>query len=190
MRSRKWATIAVIVIAAVFTGASQAQAQAVTFKDVRDAVPSKFFDAAKSKIDPANRNHLIVGFDTGFDSVTLLSNAFSVSPLAFMNKRAMDTLSFVLVAPPGFYLGKVTYTQRGFGSTGRTDVEAGGAQWMVAWFPHLIGNFTSNPNLSQTIDLSARRLKSAPVVITESLFSQTGSLTLTGADVRVTLLPF
>jgi hypothetical protein len=190
MRSRKWATIAALVIATLFTAASQAQAQAVTFKATRDAVPGKFFDAAKSKLDPANPNHLIIGFDTGFDPVTLLSNAFSVSPLAFNNRRAMDTLSFVLKAPAGTYIGTVKYTQRGSGSTGRTDVEAGGATWMVASHPYVLGNFTSNPNLTQTRDLSAARLTSVPVVITVSLFSQTGSLAITSADVVVTLQRF
>jgi len=190
MRSRRWAPIAAVVIAVLFTAASQAQAQAVTFIQIKDAVPGKFFDATKSRLDPANPNHLIIGFDSGFDPVTLVSNAFSVSPLAFSNRRAMDTLSFVLKAPAGFYIGTVTYTQHGAGSTGRTDVEWGGATWMVARDPHVLGTFSSNPNLTQTVDVSKFRLTSPPVVITLSLFSQTGSLAITSADVLVTLHRF
>jgi len=190
MRSRKWAPIAAVVIAAVFTVASQAQAQAVTFVDIRDAVAGKFFDATRSRVDPANPNHLIIGFNTGFDPVTLVSNAFSVSPLAFSNRRAMDTLSFVVRAPAGFYIATITYKQRGAGSTGRTDVEWGGATWMVARSPHVLGTFSSNPNLTQTLDPSEFRLTSPPVVITLSLFSQTGSLAITSADVLVTLHRF
>jgi len=189
MRSRKWATIAAIVIAVLFTAVSQAQAQAATFQEVRDAVAGKFFDAAKTKTEAGHPNHLIIGFDTGFDPVTLISNAFTVSPLAFNNRRAMDTLTMRVIAPSGFYIAKVTYSQRGSGSTGRTDVEAGIAQWTVASHPFVLGNFTSNPDLTKTVDLSASRLRDIRVVLSVSLFSQTGSLSLTGADVFVTLLP-
>jgi hypothetical protein len=187
MRSRKWATVAATVILTTLCAASEARAQAVVFKAVRDAVPGKFFSADKSTLDPANPNHLIVGFDNGFDPVTLIANDFRASALPFSNKQAMDSLTFTLKAPTGFYIATVTYTQSGTGSTGRTDVEAGAATWLVASHPFLLGTFSSNPNLARTVDLRASRLTSVPVVISVSLFAQTGSVSVTGADVVVTL---
>jgi hypothetical protein len=190
MRSRKWAAVAAGAILAVLFTASEARAQAVFFKAVRDAVPGKFFDADLSRLDPANPNHLIVGFDSGFDPVTFIANDFRASALPGSNRQAMDTLSFTLKAPTGFYIATVTYSQRGSGFTGRTDVEAGAATWLVASHPFLLGNFSSNPNLTKTVDVRASRLTSVPVVISVSLFASTGSVAVTGADVFVTLGKF
>lgn len=189
MRSGKWATVAALVLLVVFTAAWEAQAQVVTFKAVRDAVPEKFFDAAKSTLDPANPNRLVIGFDTGVNPTTLVANDFRASALPFSNRSAMDTLSFVLKAPAGFYIGKVTYTQQGTGFTSRTAISSGAATWLVASHPFSLGTFTNNPNLSKTVDLSASKLTSVPVVITVSLFASTGSVAVTSADVVVTLLP-
>jgi hypothetical protein len=190
MRSRKWAPVAAAVILTVLCSASPARAQAVTFKAVRDAVPGKFFDAAKSQLDPANPNHLIIGFDTGFDPVTFIANDFRASALPFSNRQAMDTLSFAVRAPAGFYIATITYTQKGTGFTGRTDVSAGAATWLVASHPFLLGTFTNNPNLSKTVDLRASKQTSLPVCISVSLFASTGSVAVTSADVLVTVLPF
>jgi len=190
MRSRKWATVAALVLLTLFSAASRAQAQAVFFKAVRDAVPGKFFDAALTTLDPANPNHLLIGFDSGVDPTTLVANDFRASALPFSNRSAMDTLSFTLKAPDGFYIATVSYTQRGTGATGRTDVESGAATWLVASHPFLLGTFSSDPNLSRTVDLRASRLTSVPVVISVSLFASTGTVAVTSADVVVTLLHF
>jgi hypothetical protein len=48
-----WSTVAVV------------QAQTVTFLDITDAVPGKYFDAATTAPDPLNPNRLIFGFHTG-----------------------------------------------------------------------------------------------------------------------------
>ena len=189
MRSRQWAVVAAAAILSVLTVASQAQAQVVSFRTIRDAVAGKFFDAAKSTLDPANHNRLVIGFDTGFNPTTLIANDFRASALPFSNRAAMDTLSFTVKAPTGFYIATVTYTQRGTGFTSRTSVSSGGATWFVASQPFLLGTFTSNPNLSRTVDVHASRLTSLPVVITVSLFASTGSVAVTSADVLVTLLP-
>ena len=189
MRSRQWAIVAAAAILSVLSAASQAQAQVVTFKAVRDAIPGKFFDATRSTLDPANPNQLVIGFNSGFDPTTFIANDFRASALPFSNRAAMDTLSFTLKAPAGFYVATVTYTQAGTGSTGRTDVSLGGATWLVASHPFLLGNFSSNPNLSRTVDLRASKLTSVPVVITVSLFASTGTVAVTSASVVVTLLP-
>lgn len=189
MRSRKWATVAAAVIITLFSAASEAQAQIVRFKSIRDAVPGKFFDAATTAPDPANLNRLVIGFNTGFNLTTFIANDFRASALPFSNRTAMDTLSFTVKAPAGFYIAKITYTQRGTGFTGRTAVSAGGAQWVVAGHPFSMGVFSSDPNLSRTVDLTGSRLTSVPVSITVSLFASTGSVAVTSADVVVTVLP-
>jgi hypothetical protein len=189
MRSRVWATVAAFVIITMFSAAS-AQAQVVTFKAVKDGVPGKFFDAAKSTLDAANHNRLLIGFDSGFDPVTLIANDFRASALPFSNRTATDTIATALKAPPGFYIATVTYTQSGTGSTGRTDVTRGSTMGFVASTPYVFGAFTNNPNLTRTIDIRASRLTLVPVVITVSLFASTGTVAVTSANLLVTLLPF
>jgi hypothetical protein len=163
-----------------------AQAQIVRFKSIRDAVPSKFFDAATTAADPSNPNKLIIGFNTGLDPTTLTTAQFVVSS----NRRvAMDTISFTVTAPAGFYVSRVTFTQRGTGWTCRTCSSAGAATWVVAGHPASLGVFTNNPALSGTADLTTLKLTTVPISITDSLFATTGSVTITGADVLVHLLP-
>lgn len=162
-----------------------AQAQTVRFKSIHDAVPSKFFDAATTAADPSNPNKLIIGFNSGLDPTTFITTQF----VAFNHRVAMDTISFTVNAPTGFYVSKITYTQRGAGSTCRTCSSAGAATWVVAGHPASLGVFTNNPGLSGTADLTALKLVTVPVSITDSLFGGTGSVMITGADVLVHLLP-
>ncbi|PYR90175.1 MAG: hypothetical protein DMF84_22030 [Acidobacteria bacterium] len=189
MRSRTWATVTAAVILAVLGAASDAQAQIVSFRSIRDAVPGKFFDAATTARDPANLNRLLIGFNTGFNLTTFIANDFRASALPFSNRSAMDTISFTVKAPIGFYIARITYTERGTGFTGRTDISAGGATWVVAGHPFSLGVFSNNPNLSRTVDLTGSRPTSVPVSITVSLFASTGSVAVTSADVVVTVLP-
>jgi hypothetical protein len=163
-----------------------AQAQTVRFKSIHDAVPSKFFDAATTAADPSNPNKLIIGFNAGLDPTTFTTAQFVVSS----NRRvAMDTISFTVTAPAGFYVARITFTQRGSGWTCRTCSSAGAATWVVAGHPAGLGVFTNNPALSGTADLTTLKLTTVPISITDSLFATTGSVTITGADVLVHLLP-
>jgi hypothetical protein len=189
MRSGKWATVATAVILTVLCAASDAHAQIVRFSSVKDAVPGKFFDAATTHVDLANPNKLVIGFNTGIDPITFIANDFRASALPFSNRSAMDTISFNVKAPTGFYIATITYTERGTGFTSRTAISAGGATWVVAGRPGSLGVFTNNPNLSRKADLTASRLTSVPVSITLSLFASTGSVAVTSADVVVTVLP-
>ena len=163
-----------------------AQAQIARFKSIRDAVPSKFFDAATTAVDPSNPNKLIIGFNTGIDPTTLTTTQFVASST---RRVAMDTISFTVTAPTGFYVSSVTFTQRGSGWTCRTCLSAGAATWVVAGHPASLGVFSNNPAVSGTADLTSLKLTSVPVSITDSLFATTGSVTITGADVLVHLLP-
>lgn len=189
MRSRTWATVGAAVLVAVFSAASEAQAQTASFRSIRDAVPRKFFDAATTAPDPANLNRLVIGFNTGIDPTTFLANDFRASALAFSNRMAMDTLAFKVVAPFGYYIATLTYRQQGTGFTSRTSIEMGNTMWVVNGKPKLLATYTSNPNFSATIDLTASHLTSVPVSISPSLFASTGSVAITSADVTVTLVP-
>jgi len=175
----------VVALAILLSAASSVQAQVARFKQITDAVPSRFFDAATSLPDPSNPNRLIIGFNSGLDPTTFLPADF----VAFSNRVAMDTISFVVKAPFGFYISKIIYTQRGTGSTGRTSVSAGGATWVVAGHAANLGVFRSDPGMSGTADLTSLKLTSVPVSITVSLFASTGAVTVTSADVVAQLIP-
>src|SRR5262245_36993093 len=92
-----------------------AHAQVARFRSIRDAVPSKFFDAATTAPDPSNPNKLVIGLNSGLDQTTFITTEF----VAFTPYRraAMDTISFTVNAPAGFYVAKITYNQRGVGFT-------------------------------------------------------------------------
>ena len=162
-----------------------AHAQVAKFKSIHDAVPFKFFDAATTAPDPANPNRLVIGFNSGVDPLTFLTAQF----VAFNRRQAMDTISFKVNAPIGFYVSKIIYSQRGAGSTCRTCSESGAATWVVAGHPASLGVFSSDPTLSATADVTAMKLTSVPVSITDSLFAASGSVMITGADVLVQLVP-
>jgi hypothetical protein len=107
----------------------------------------------------------------------------------------MDTISFRIDAPAGYYVSRIIYTQSGSGSAVRTGKAAGGANWVVAGFAGSLGMFLTNPTLSSTADLTGMNLTSVPVSITNGLFVfstpslGSASLALTSADVVVEILP-
>ena len=180
----------IIAIALLLTGVSSAQAQIAAFSQVRDAAPGKFFDAATSEAFAANGNRLNIGFNTGSDPNTFVSNAFRATTLAFGNRTASDTISFVVTAPADFYVASLTFTQQGTSSTGRTSVQSGSTQWTVAGIPAVIGGDYGNPNVTGTIDLNALQQGSVPVSITVSLFAgPTGDMEITSANVVAEIKP-
>jgi hypothetical protein len=186
--------IACVVGTLVVMGAAgSAQAQTVKFSRIDDAVASRWVDPTTTRVDAVDRNKLIVGFNKGLDSRTLKYREFRASTAAFNYTAAMDTISVRLTAPAGYYIAKVTYTQRGSGSTSGTGRASGAASWIVADISESLGTFGTNPALTRTIDLTARRLTVLPVSITNSLnvfaTSALGSATVsvTGAEIKVVL---
>jgi hypothetical protein len=159
------------------------------FVGISDAVALNFFEANTSAPDSVDPNILRIGFDTGSDPVTLIARDFRASALPFSHRSAMDTISFTIEAPAGYFVSRVIYSQEGTGAAGRTDVSAGGATWVVAGIPDDLGVFSNDPNLSGTVDLTSLRLRSVPVSITVSLFASTGSVAVTGAAVHAELTP-
>jgi hypothetical protein len=171
------------------------QAQTVTFSDITDAVPSRFFDAATTKPAPDDGNKLLIGFSTGYDAKTWTVNEFTASTAAFYHAFAMDTISFLIEAPHNFYVAKITYTQRGAGTISRTARAAGGVHWVVDGVPADLGLFDTNPTLSGTVDLTGQNKILVPVSITCGLFTfapplmGSATISITSAEVLVKLLP-
>lgn len=191
-----WRTTRVALMAMVLSGGgSLAHGQQVRFSQINDAVPARFFNAATTAPDLWNPNTLIIGLHTGMDWTIWKSTDFRASTAAFSYTAAMDTIRFRVRAPAGFYIAKITYTQRGTGTAQRTGKVSGGANWVVGDFALSLGGFSTTPSMSRTLDLTGRNLTSLPVSITASLFAfatpQLGfaSLALTGAEVHVELLP-
>jgi hypothetical protein len=182
---------------AFLTLAAPARAQNVTFTDVRDAVPAKFFNpsADSTRAHAADPNTLQIGFESGRDSGDFLDNEFRASTEAFGNRVAMDTLSFNVVAPPGYYVSSITYVQAGAGSIVRVADARGASSWIVAGEPAHLGFFRANPALSRTVTLSDSQLTVVPVSITTNLSvfaaatSGDATVELTSAKVVVTVAP-
>jgi hypothetical protein len=195
-RQRYAVGVAVLLLGIACTGQpevavqvpSEPPAPRARFVGISDAVPLNYFDATTSAPDPLDPNSLVIGFDTGSDPTTLIARDFRASALPFSHRSAMDTISFTIEAPAGYFISKIVYAQQGTGSTGRTSISAGGATWVVAGVPGNLGVFSDDPSLSGTLDLTSLRLTSVPVSITVSLFASTGSVAVTGAGVRVELL--
>ncbi len=180
----------------LLSGGAVAHAQVVTFSDVNDAVPKRFFNPATTRPSSLNPNTLIIGFHPStIDFTTLKTADFKASTTSFSYNNAMDTISFRVRAPKGYYIAKITYTQRGTGSVLRTGQVSGGTHWVVGDLASSLGVFTISPGLTRTLDLSAFKLTYVPVSITASLFAfatpslGSATLRLTGAEVRVSLLP-
>lgn len=196
MQLSKWAACVGGVAIVVLGAAPRAQTAdpAATFTRIRDAVPGRFFDADRTRPDAFNPNKLIIGFSTGLDFRTFKFADFRASTAAFSYTTAMDTIRFTVRAPEGYYIGTITYSQRGFGSVVRTGKAAGSANWVVAGYASDLGDFTTNPSLSWRMDLTEKKLRSVPVSITNSLFAfstpvlGSASVAVIGADVVVTLV--
>jgi hypothetical protein len=196
MKTSVWKESVIGMAMALAIGfASPAEAQFVTFSDIYDAVPAKFFDPDTSAPDAANPNRLIIGLHTGRDWTVWKDTNFRASTAAYSYTTAMDTLSFRVDAPSGFYVSKITYSQTGSGSVVRTGKAAGATTWVVAGRPADLGTFGTNPTQFATIDLTGQNLTSVPVSISNSLFAfstpslGSAAVSLTSAEVVVELSP-
>jgi hypothetical protein len=167
----------------------------VTFRDVRDAVPSKFFNADPAFTQPhaTEPNTLVIAFHTGIDPRTWSSNEFKASTGAYGNRNVADTLSFTVVAPPDHYITSIRYSQKGSGSVIRIGSAHGSSTWVVADHPAQLGFFGANPILEGLVRNTDPSWTAVPVSITTSLFAfappMLGSATvgLSSAQVVVTI---
>lgn len=195
MRLNYWRPFLLVFMMLVMSSAV-ARAQTVTFAGLTDAVPGKFFHAAATSVDPANPNRLVVAFNTGRDLRTWTTNDFRASTAAFAPRSAMDTLQFNVVAPAGYYVATITYSQRGFGSVLRVGSALGASSWTVGGRPLQLGFFGTNPAVSGTANIGDMKWQVVPVSITTSLFAfappivGSATVAVTAADVVVTLAKF
>lgn len=181
----------IVSIALLFlAGVTTASAQVVEFRRVRDAVPGKFFDAKQSEPGNVNPNRLNIAFNSGIDLKTLTFNEFRANTLPYGNRSAADVIQFVVAAPGGYFISRVTYVQKGTASTLRGAVQTGTALWTVGAFPSQIANF-NNPNLRASADVSELQRTTLPVAIAVSLFAAGGGdITITDAAVVVEIEAF
>jgi len=212
MSSRSWVVWAAGVIVLVWSTMAVVQAQSVTvitdaapptvssvcggqgasviFCEITDAVPGRFFDAATTT---QVGNKLRIGLSKGFDAATWTVKEFTASTAAFHHAFAMDTISFLVEAPKGFYIGKITYSQTGTSAVARTARAAGGVHWVVDGVAADLSLFDTTPTLSGTVDLYGQDKSSVPVSITCSLFTfapprlGAATISLTSAEVVVEL---
>jgi hypothetical protein len=133
--------------------------------------------------------------NTGRDAATQKFREFRASTASFSYTTAMDTISFWINAPRGFYISKITYRQKGSGSVVRTGKAAGAVNWVVGDTSFDLGTFSTNPTLTKSLDLRHLKWRTVPVSITAALFAystvQLGSaaVSITGAEVVVEVLP-
>jgi len=143
------------------------------FVDINDAIPGRFFDAKNTAPSVDDPNRLVIAFHSGIDWNTWKNTEFRASTEAFSYPAAMDTISFRIEAPEGFYIARVTYSQAGRGSIIRTGRAAGTAQWVVGSFAAPLAQFGTTPALKSEADLTGLGLTSVPVSITNGLFAFT-----------------
>ena len=168
---------------------------AAKFVEINDAVPARFFDASATAPHADDPNRLVIAFHSGIDWTTWKATDFRASTEAFSYAAAMDTISFTVEAPKGFYISRITYTQGGRGSAIRTGKSAGSAQWVVGSFAAPLGVFGASPTLKGEADLTGLAMTSVPVSITNGLFAfatpSAGAATVevNSAEVQVYLEP-
>ena len=155
----------------------------VTFDSFSDSVPGRFYDAAGAQVSAADPNTLQLGLQN-----------FTASTRYPFPRVAMDTASVMITAPRGYYIARVTYTQRGSGEIGRAAGAMGGSQWTVAGASYPLKTFATNPTVTETVDLTGQGLTRVPVTVTTTLtvFETLGLATvrLTAAEITAELLPF
>jgi hypothetical protein len=206
MQSRSWiAWVADATVLAWSTVVAAVQEPLVTFSNIFDVVPGRFFDANPkfTKPDPDNGNKLLIGFSPGFDATTFTVNEFTASTAAFYHAFAMDTISFLIEAPKDYYIARIIYTQTGTYTVSRTARAAVGVHWVVDGLPADLGrdektNFgliNTDPNLSSMIDLTGQNKSRVQVSITCSLFAfappmvTSATISIRSAEVLVELYP-
>ena len=168
---------------------------AAKFLDINDAVPARFFDARATAPHDDDPNRLVIAFHSGIDWNTWKGTEFKASTESFSHTAAMDTISFRIEAPEGFYISRITYSQAGRGSAVRLGKAAGSAQWVVGAVAAPLGLFGTTPTLKGEADLTGLAMTSVPVSITNGLFvfapQAAGSATLevNSAEVQVYLEP-
>ncbi|MGI8740655.1 MAG: hypothetical protein ACR2KU_13940 [Gammaproteobacteria bacterium] len=164
-------------------GVSGAQGNTVTFSGINDAVPGKYYDPTTTAPGPVDGNTLVIGL-----------KSFIASSEYPYRRVAMDTISFRVAAPAGFYVSRLTYSHTVNLSTSR----GGGARWAGNW---IVGNAAADlgsggvtRRIARAIDLTGQNKTVLPVSISNALFAHglsvtSGTASISRASVRIELLP-
>lgn len=194
-RVRTWVAYTTGVCAMILSAVGTAQGQVVTFSQITDAVPARFFNVATTAADPTNPNRLVIGFHSGMDWTVWKATDFRASSAAYSYTTAMDTLNVRIEAPDGFYISKITYNQRGGGSVVRIGFIGGAGTLVVNGQGTNLGTFATAATLSRSVNLTGRNLTTVAVSVSVNLSAfataslGAATLSLTGADLLVELLP-
>lgn len=111
--------------------ASPAFAQTATFSDIDDAHAGVCYDPATTAADALNPNILRIGVHSGFSSTSWTNIGCIASTTSFYSRLMSDTIAARVLAPAGFYISRVTFTQTGTATASRVAQVFAGAQWVV-----------------------------------------------------------
>jgi hypothetical protein len=174
--------------------AAPTSAQNAIFSEIRDAVPSRYFDSTTTQ---PSANTLVIGFHDPFEAS---HQDGTTSP----TRLAGDTLSFVVTAPTGRAIASITCHVSGSGAVNTPGDARASANLVVNGQPVDLGSFGGGqfpPNgapwtSSQTITFAPDQAPtSVPVSLTAQLFAfaiNTGAsarVDLTSATIVVALTP-
>lgn len=180
----------------VASHAAPASAQNAIFTEIRDAVPSRYFDPATTAAQPGAPNTLVIGFDQRFRASHQDGNTSDT-------RLAADTLSFVITAPPTQKILSITCHLSGSGAVNIPGDARASANLVVNGQPVDLGAFGGAqfpPNgaewqSSQTITFEDQALTSVPVSLTAQLFAfavdalASAQVDLTSATIVVAFTP-
>jgi len=176
-----------LLCTAALAATSAAQAATVTFSNLADGNNSALF------------------FDLGTTSqsgntLTLGLNNFTANGQSTLSLSALDTLSFLVTAPAGFHITRISYTENGTGQTTNGVALATGSltadgipkNFLTQMFTPNTG--ASNWSISGSIDIANK--DSIAVSIVNSLFAVTfggisdiATVSKTGASIEVQVAP-
>ena len=180
MRATKlitWMAVAALLSLGIV---SSARAQHATFSNYNDASASHCYNPATTAPDATNLNRLIIGM---LACTAAAPNGTTV---------IMDSFSFRITAPAGYYVSKVTFTQNGTSGGSRGGAGYRAATWVVDDEAFPVSSTTTG--WEAIVDLSLQRKSVVPVSITTFLAAfgitvVSGSASASSPAVVVELLP-
>jgi len=174
-----WAVAGALAVLGV---ANSAAGQVVNFIDISDTVSGRCYSAEDSVPNVANPNQLQVGVQNG----SCVASSGEIAP-----SQVMDTISFLIEAPPGWMISTIQLSQEGGTMSSGIGQAFAGVNWVVDGIPERVSITTSG--WTATVDLSGENLDLVPISITTFLgAAKSGSLggaqaTATNPVVAVTL---
>lgn len=190
------------IVLAVAGFAAPASAQDATFTDIRDAVPLQYFSTADTAIGPSQAGQpttLVIGLETGANSFRASAEVNNLTG----TRLAADTLTFIVNAPPGYYVSSISCRLSGTGAVSTPGDARAAANWVVNGQPADFGSIggaqfppgSAAWSLSQTTAFSTSQPTVVPVSLTAQLFAfaaPTGAsaeVELTSATIIVNVAP-